>query len=492
MDWSYDLLPASEQALLRRLSVFKGGWSLGAAEAICSGDGIEDFEVLDLIEHLVDKSLVAVDQQAEGSAEARYHFLETIRQYASGKLSDAGEVESVRDKHLDYFVTLAEQLDTKTFSQEAKDAFDRLDTEHDNLRAACEWSLGKGVAATTNERAERGLRLAAALGTFWWWRGYLNEGRQWVEAALGRVGTATEGLPNEVVIALGKTLTSGGRLAMSQGDTDQARSRLEQSVEFQRRLGDREGLADSLHMLGHVTFDRFDFVGARAIFNESLALFRELRSATNITWLIGDLGLVAYQLGDYPEAHLRFEEALEGFQSMHLVEGGGELQIRLGDLARSEGDLDRAEAFYRESLSQFRSFGYPLGTASALHKLGQVARARGQFAEAASLLAEGLQMQREAGNKQGIAECLVAIAGLASGGGRLERAARLFGAADALLGRIKVPLAPADQAVFDRDLSVCMSTGEAAWQKAWQDGRGMTMDEAVTYALSGEPRQAEV
>jgi predicted ATPase len=493
MDWGYDLLSGDERALLRRLSVFMGGWELEAAEAICPSQGIEDLDVLDVLSHLVDKSLVVVEQPASlttqggaGEGKVRYRLLETVRQYAGAKLMEAGETEPVRDSHLDYFLRLAEELEPKMVGPQAKAALDRSEAEHDNLRAALEWSLGRGE----ERAAEKALRLGGVLGTFWYWRGYLNEGRTWLERVIALPAPAAQGNGSSKedrprLPARGKVLQGAGMLAWAQGDNELAQIWLEESVAIERQLGDRVNLAQSLHILGHALFDQLDYEGARSVFEESLSLFRELGNKVLTPSLVGDLGMVAYYTGDYTTGRRLLEQSISEFRELPTaVQVTPRMLAILGDLMRSEGDYERAAEVYEASLTEARQVGAPLVVASALHRLGQMARLRSDNAKGAALLVESLKMHQKAGNKPGIAECLAALAGVVASEGHVDRATRLFGAADALLERIKVPLAPADRAQFDTDLTVARSqVDERAWEMTWAAGRAMSLEKAIEYAL---------
>ena len=493
MDWSYDLLSNEEQGLLRLLSVFTGGWSLEAAEAVCVGESSETLDVLDLLSHLVDKSLVVVEQpelratqEQAGSGEVRYRLLETVRQYAGSKLMQAGESERARDSHLNYFLRFAEELEPKSTGPDAIAVLDRLEVEHDNLRTALEWSLSRGEERT----AEKALRLAGALRTFWYWRGYLSVGRHWLERAIALPGSVAQGLESVKEDPLwlrsrGKVLQGAGMLAWPQADVELARTWLEESVTIQRQLGDSADLAQSLHILGHVTFDQLDYVGARSLFEESLSLFRQLGDKIIGPSLVGDLGIVAYAIGDYPTARHFLEQSISEYRGVQSSIGEVQMLVKLGDVVRSEGDYERAAELYEECLAQARKIGARVLAASALHKLGQIAHHRGNYAQACSLLKESVKMQQEAGNKQGIAECLAALAGVIGAQGHLDWAARFFGAADAILEQIKVPMAPADRAQYDRDLAAARAqVEEQTWEIAWAEGRAWSLEQAIEHAMA--------
>ena len=493
IDWSYNLLSHEECALLRRLSIFTGGWGLEAAEGVCAGDGIEEFDVLDLLTRLSDKSLVVVEQASVRGDEARYRMLEMIRRYAADKLTDEGEAEQTRDRHLDFFLKMAEELGLQSASPAGRTGLDRLRTDYDNLRAALEWSLGKGEERGGKREIERAARLASALSSFWAWRGDLNEGRRWFERVIALLSSddaagATSGSEateeDRSWLALrAKVLQDAGTLAWRQTDPEVAQVWLEESVAIQRKLGDLGRVADlanSIHILGHTLLDQLDFDGARSLFEESLSLFRRIGNTLNAPSLVGDLGVVAYSVGDYPAARSFLEQALAEYREVQEPELRAQQVIRLGDLARSEGDYERALVLYEECLQEARKVGSPSLIALALHRLGQMARRQSDLPRAYSLIKESLKFHREEGTKLGIAECLAALAGIAASEGHAARAARLFGATDALLERIKVPLTPADRAEYDRDLAAARSQlDERAWERVYSEGRATSIEEAV-------------
>ena len=289
IDWSYDLLQEPEKRLLQRLSVFAGGWTLEAAEQVCAGDGVEDRDALDLLTSLADKSLVVVEQS---DGHSRYRLLETVRQYARERLVESGGGEAVRVRHRDYFLTLAEQAEPKLVGAQQAEWLRRLDEEHENLRAALEWSLAEVQSGA-------GLRLCGALYRFWWARGYLSEGRKWCARVLAMEGAAGRTLERP------KALHGAGALAYHQGDYLAARALGEESLAIRRQLGDWKGIAASLNNLGMVACDQADYPAARALAQESLAISRELGNRVGIANSLNNLGNVAYdqaELGIGPRA----------------------------------------------------------------------------------------------------------------------------------------------------------------------------------------------
>ncbi len=300
IDWSYDLLRELEKSLLSRLSVFSGGWTLEAAEAVCpdralamrkSGvgttpvvgtplpapDGILPDEVLELLTSLVDKSLVVYD---ESEGRARYRLLEAVRQYARDRLTESGQSDAMRERHRDYFLALAELAEPRLESLEQGEWLQRLQEEHENLRRALDWSL-------LEAEARSGLRLCGALMSFWNTRGHLSEGREWCDRALGQTGSEKE------TKYRAKALNSAGSLAFSQGDYANARDFYEECLSIRRTIGDHRGVAAALSGLGNVAALRGDYASAKANYDESLTIRREIGDRSRIPAVLNGLGNVA-------------------------------------------------------------------------------------------------------------------------------------------------------------------------------------------------------
>jgi len=429
MDWSYGLLSENEQIMLRRLSVFTGGWRLEAAEAICAGGGVEPFEVLDLLAQLVDKSLVAVSTKAE---EARYGLLATVRQYVQEKLQTTEEAGDVRRRHFEWHLTLAEHANAELFGAHELTWLQRLVEEHDNLRSALEW-------AATDAAHETALpRLAAALGRFWNRTANAREGRVWLERALQRGGAADAGIRASVLLY-------AGVLARQQGDYDQAAARLRESLDLFRKLQDKFGVAAAVMSLGGLTEYRGDHAEAKRTLSEGLALFEG----------IGD------------------EWGIAGTLNM------------FGEVARAEGDYEAAGSFYERSLAAARKCGSPSSIAVALGNLSVVALHHGDREQAKQLRLEALTLMRKLGDVRNIIAALGVLAGVAIAEGKPERAGRLLGAADSLRNAIGVLTTPADRAEHERNLiSARKALDPATFASFWAAGKLMTLDEAADYALA--------
>jgi predicted ATPase/DNA-binding CsgD family transcriptional regulator len=431
MDWSYDLLSEQERALWRRVSVFAGGCTVEAAESICPGDGMEAADVLDLLMRLVDKSLVLMDAQA---GEARYRLLETVRQYGRDRLWDSGESVNVQDRHLDWYLGLAERAEAELRGPGQEVWLERLETERDNLRLALEWSRTRGGGA------EAEVRLAGALRWFWFIRGHWSEGRAWLEGALTRRSEAPS--PE-----MARALLGAAMLARFQGHYQQARVLCEDGLAMSRDLGDKENLAWFLIWLGAVELHEGNYAKASALFEESLIPSRDL----------GDKWLISTALED------------------------------LGVVARIQGDLERAESLLGESLALSREVGDTWSVALALHSLGKVAFRRSDYSEAARFYTESLALSKQVRDRWIADDCLEGLAAVACAEGQRGRASRLLGASDALRETLGYRPLAAEQADHDRCVAaVRAGLGETAFAAAWAEGRTMTLEQAIDDALAAE------
>jgi tetratricopeptide (TPR) repeat protein len=401
IDWSYDLLSASERLLLCRLSVFAGGWLLEAAEAVCTDEGA-GMDVLDLLTQLVNKSLVVVD--CEQGQEARYRLLETVRQYAREKLAETGEGARVRTQHLAYFLQFAEEAEPHLFRLEQLDWLAQLEREHDNLRAALEWALDR-VGDEPPGPPEAGLRLANALWRFWLVRGYWQEGSE----ALGRA-LAVPGQPSRTV-ARARAL---GHAYFFEDNQEQQARLADESLALCRALGDKPGIAFALHMKGFQLYLDHNSL-ASLLLEESLAIYSELGDKWGIAITLYNLGQIA-QINEYniPAARHFYEESLKLHRETGDRRGMAFALNDLGLLALDQGDLPAAGAFLEESLSLARELGDKDGTAMYLTNLGVVALGQADYPQAVKLFEEGLIIAREVGDKQ-------IIAGILNGLGRVVR-----------------------------------------------------------------------
>jgi predicted ATPase len=491
MDWSHDLLDEPERAVFRRLAVFAGGFTLEAAEEVTEdreqGTGNKEeagspptvpcslFPVpsrpvpfLDLLARLVRKSLVVVEEQ---DTVVRYRLLEPVRQYAAAKLREAAETAVTRQRHLHWYLALAEQAEPALIGPGRELWMDRLEQEHDNLRAALGWSITDG-----NDSAA-GLRLSAALWRFWQEHGYLGEGRRWLDSALSAGGAAPAALR-------AKALNGAGVLAREQGDYDRATALYSESLALWRDLGDKRGTAATLNSLGMVVRDQGNVARAKELYEEALALRRELDDRHSIAATLNNLALLMGEQGDHRNAVRLYEESLALKRELGDRRGIAATLNNLGMLAREQGNHARAAALYTDSLALFRELGDTWGVGVLLNNLGRVARDRGDYRRAAALHTESLALRRDLGDKPGIAWCLEGLAAVACGEGRPERAAMLLGAAEALRDAIGAAIPLAERAGHHRTLAAARAAlDEHDFAMAWARGRAMTLDQAIARAL---------
>jgi non-specific serine/threonine protein kinase len=409
LDWSHALLSPSEQALLRRLAVFAGGWILEAAEAVCADEVLAEREILDLLSALVNKSLV---QMEDIDSHSRHMLLETVRQYAGEHLQASGEEVAARDQHLGWCLALAEEAEPALVGPEKGLWLARLDQEHDNLRAALRWAGSRG-------KGESGLRLAGALWRFWSTRGYLSEGRGWLEAALASSGPAAP-------LARARALDGAGKMASFQGDNAAAVTLYEEVLALRRELGDTQGSAESLISLGQAAYMQDDHARGIALQEEGLALFRELGDKQGIATSLYALGDSVRGEGDYVRAAALFEESLALSRALADRRGSAFSLDRLGLMAFLRGDCARAEALHQESLALRHALGDRHGSAWSLLHLGLVAQGQGDYARAEALHQESVALARELGDKHGIAESLDPLSSVAVSQGDYTRAAALI------------------------------------------------------------------
>ncbi len=473
IDWSWELLDDQEQRLLLRLSVFAGGWTLEAAEAVCAGDGIEGWAVLDLLAGLVNKSLVGLNESGE---EARYGLLETVRQYAAERLVASGDIATVRQHHADYYFVFAEHAEPLLFGAEQRAWLDRLEGEHDNLRAALRWTQESG-------QREQGLRLAGALARFWHVRGYLREGRSWLEGLLaqdedaGRVTPATRA----------KALSGIGTLAYYQGDYASAVPLFTRSLDLYRDLVDHQGSARTLTNLGLVARNQRDYERATALYEESLALCREQGDRRGVAAALSNLGSVVMHCGNPGRAQALLEESLAIDRELGDKHGIAVTLNNLGNLVDTQGDHDRAKTLYEESLALRRDLSDRVGIAVALTNLGETALDEGDHDRAKPRYEESLALAWALDERRLVAYGLEGMAAVAHGAGRLRHAAQLYGAAEALRESIGAPLASSERVTLDRTVATVRETlGEEAFAIAWAQGRAMPLAEAITLALEAD------
>jgi predicted ATPase/class 3 adenylate cyclase/Tfp pilus assembly protein PilF len=477
IEWSFALLDEGERVLFGRLAVFSGGRTLEAIEAICDAEGDLPADAFEGVSSLLDKSLL---RQEEGpNEEPRFVMLETVHEFAREKLEESSEAEQIKHAHAQYFLALAEKAVPELMGANQLEWLERLEIEHDNVRAALSWMLERG-------ETELALQLGAAFSWFWEWRSYYAEGRRWLEEALRMDSQAP-------AATRANALAMAGNLAERQGDYDRSVELCEEGLELLRQT--EEGGEGKLYLLivlialANAVGSRGDSERARELYEEGLALSQEEGQEWFTCLFLHNLALLSSSQGDHERAIELLEQSAaiarrlgdQTLSSYHLM--------NLGNEYLSTGDHERAATLLEESLASFRVLGARGEVAWSLGSLGWAALLRKDFEQAETLYQESLALNRELGRKPDSASCLEDLACVASARGEAMRAAQLWGAAEALHQATGYPQDPISLAEMEPYLASARSQiHETVWAKAWEEGQAMTLEEAISYALEEHGR----
>ena len=473
MDWSYALLPVDEQILLGRLAVFAAGFTLDTAESVCTGEGIDAGQILDLISSLVSKSLLVAE--TVGRVQARYRLLETIREYAGEKLAEARETDRLRDRHLDLFLDRAEEAAPKLNDAYQQLWLNWLEGEHDNLRAALAWSLENG-------RIEEGLRIATALVRFWEIRGYVHEGLAWFQRLLLQADERIS------LVVHANALAYACFLAMFLGDAASALAYGQKAVALAEAAGDEGSgvLTIALSSLSSGARAAGDYHTAFTLEERVIQLLRESPERPFFLGmaLLGH-GSIAIELGEYDIARVSLGESLaiareagDSFRIAHTLNA-------LGDLARCEQRYADAQTAYESSVRLLRELDAQHDLASVLHNLGHTYLHLGDIEHAHLVFRESLNSHRLLQNVYGIAECLIGFAAIALLGGLPSVGTRLLGAADALGGQrtAAASMWQATRMEYEHYLALARTNlTQVEFQMELALGSALSQEQAVDYA----------
>jgi len=516
VDWSHELLSDRERLLFRGLAVFAGGCSLQAIETICAGEAAS--EAVDLLTQLVAKSLVAIEADT-----ARYRMLETLREYALERLVAAGESEQVRGRHRDFYLALAERAEPELRGAEQRIWLGRLETEHDNLRAALAWSL-------SSEDAGALLRLAGALWRFWHVRGHWHEGQQWLERGLtmtpagaldatrakAAFGAGVLAWFRDDLARAGQLLEESRRLAedlgdralaadvirqmavvaATRGDHDQARRLAETSLRLFEELDDRWGIAAASRLLGFQAAgaagfrrsDRIDLDAGTRFLERSLALARQLSDRRGMGWSLAGLGDVLWEQGEWRKSVATFEEALALFREVGDHVGIVEALKSLAEMDAARGEPARAQTRAAEAAAVAEEIGVPVLQAVVLLVKARLAMGLGDVAGAEGLCRQALQLMHRIRDVGGMADCLDGLARASGARRRWKRAATLQEAAAALRRSSRTALPTFRQVELDRlSATVRAALGESAFTRIRDAAGQMEEHEIVSFALADLP-----
>ena len=384
IDWSYDLLSEEEKIMWNRLSIFSGGWKMEAAEEICPDEMISKHDVMDIISSLTEKSIIIYNE-----VKARFSMLESIRQYGEEKNNEKRETEKLPDKHLHYYLKLAESANKKIREPESLQI---LDSESGNIEKSFK-------LAVENNYTEFGLRLAFAMGKYWQLRGYLSDGIRRFESVLPEKPEIKDSIYCKVICQL-------GNFARLKGDVDRARKLIEESLQISRDMGDRSGIKDTLVRLGILEYDQGRFEEAAKSYEESLAINRESGDKLSIAILLNNLGNVYSNQGDYSRAFKLYEESLATRREYGDVLGSAICLNNLGIIAYEQGEYEKAEDLLQESLKFRYQMGDRQGIAITLMNLGNTSYNQGEYKKAYGLYKESLEISLEIDDKGCIADTL--------------------------------------------------------------------------------------
>ena len=477
IDWSYDLLNRQEKAVLCRLSVFTGGWTLEAAEAVCAGGEIETWEVLDFLTGLADKSLVAYEEGANNKG--RYRLPETVRQYARERLRECGEEAAIRTRHRDEFLRLAGLAKPQMQGPGQQPWLDRLEAEHDNFRTTLDWCL------ENPDDAQPGLQLAADLFFLWWIRGYFAEGHRYYAAVLDRAGA------EERTAARAKALSRAGGLLSIHSNAASARPLFEEGLAIARAIGNRKAEANLLCNLGDISTDS-DLPTARAALEQSLAIHREIGNRSGIahsSLLLGNVALHQERLSD---AQALYQESLSLNRALGNPQKTGHALWCLARCGIAQDGYASVRALLEECIALFRGMKDTWGLSAALALAGAAALQAAEYVQALPLLAEHLRLVEQMGMRRSAPWVLRCLGQLAAEREEWARAVRLLAAG----GQEPIPTvvsspgekADGDSLLSSEDARAVMAARQALGAKefaaVWAEGRTMTLEQAIGYALS--------
>ena len=469
LDWSYGLLAETERVVLQRLAVFVGGWSLEAAEVVCSGSGVAPPEVLSLLTRLVDASLVQVEQQ---DGRARYRLLEPVRHYAHAGLMASGELDAVRRQHADFFLSFAQhwETDANVGGPGRQAAHAALDQEQDNLRAAMGWCLEQG-------EAEKGLSLSKAHWNFWVVRGLLTEGRGWLTRLIALPGAAEAPTLRDVALTMSATL------AFRQGSYDTTLEMYREVLPRLRQADNPFVLECALMDLGFIAMHQGDYEAARRHWGESLRAACAAGHRINEALASIGSGWVALLEADYSTARAWCEKGLALSRSVADNWAVSISLTVLGHVLVQQGDLTAARRILEEGVVLHRQIGERFVLAESLHGLGQLATVEKRYMEARAALLESLRLRQDMGDPSGSADTLESIAELAAADGQPERAVQLAGAAARVREAVGARQSQRGRAGLDRWLVPLQQLlGVEVTTLAWEAGRAASVEQAMELA----------
>lgn len=503
IDWSYDLLAEEERILWSRLSVFSGGWTLEAAEEICSYETIDKDEILDLLSQLTEKSVIIYDELKE-----RYRMLESIKQYGIEKLPNGDEIFL---RHLNYFLGLSQKVEPNIRTGNAKIWLGIIEADHNNFLSAIDWSAN-------NNNSEKGGLVAVGLGEFWSIAGHYSTGIRLIENILQSSAAPDKSLRSKLLswigvfkwrhgdyeqsekyhkenLAIGReigdkrgiaaSLNSLGIVSFYRGDYEQAEKYSKESLAIGKETGDKRGIAVSINNLGNLSFDWGDYDQSEKYFKESLVILEEIGDKRGVAATINNLGNVSYERGDYEQAEKYYKECLAIRKEIGDQRGIAASMGNLGNVSSARGDYEQAEKYHEESLAIRKNIGDKFGFAKSMDNMGNVSFARGDYEQAEKYLKESLAMRKEIGDKRGIAETMNNLGNVSYARGDYELSVKVLSSSEKILQSIGGALGKNDQTKKDEIIAKFQEQlSDKEFNKYWEDGKELTLEEACQLVMS--------
>lgn len=395
IDWSYDLLSENEKIFWRRLSSFSGGWTLEAAEEICSFETIDKYENLDLLNNLTEKSIIIFDDVSN-----RYRMLETIRQYGFEKLRDSGELDNISRKHFEYFSGLAEMLNKSLYESDTAAILEIFDSDRGNFEKGLMWALGKA-------EYESGAKLACTLTEYWEIRGLTSEGLEWLQKLYSKK-------PDDLNLTFYKVIYKLGHFAKLKNDLGKASEFFEISLEYFKKNNHRKFIADNLNNLATVFATQGNSKRASEFLKESLTIYRELKDQRGIGMSLYNLGLMAFNQREFENSKGLFEECIAIYTETKDNRGLADTLLCLGRLSHFKGEYEDAYELIKKAQTFFKELGYKRGISHSLFQLGELTNDQGKYEESFDFMEESLSIFREIADKRGIAYSLANLGVLSS------------------------------------------------------------------------------
>ena len=473
IDWSYDLLSDPEKALFRRLAVFVGGWTLEAAESVCSGGGVEFYEVLDLLTQLVDKSLVIAEEQ-DGAV--RYHRLETIRQYARDKLFETNEVSDVRNRHLEYYIQFGAAAETEYINPYQHEMVKKMTPEYDNIRSALIWGI--------DNQLEKAAELLSLSIVIWPWvlLGNTSEARDWLLLVLERINTVDAGNINNLAKLKGRLLNRYSQVTMNMGDHQVSCAAAEESMAIARETNDEANLADALGSLGHCAAYAGDLEKATKAAKEGIQLSKRLDAKRELIWGLDAMTHIHHLDGNDKELFGYFTEINETVErmgsSLDPVYAGGfkvEQAIKTGNLEEAEKQMEIAIGHVLE-----RQDSYMLATFQSM--FAHALRGLGDLDKASMYYRKTIRLWQDRGHRAAIAHQLECFGFISLAKEHFARAAKLLSAAQTLRDAVSSVRTPEEQKEFEA-ATTSLQSKTYDFDKIWEEGNSMTIEQAIEYAL---------